>query len=115
MLAGLELKVFLALCKVVRQEQESRTRLNKTQEETYGKELAEGVAFKTSMYIKVHPDNVYGQVAEVNGMKRMQVFAILHRLHEQGYVKYTSGSGKRRSVVALDHKGVNLVKQLKKK
>ena len=107
MLKGLELQVFLAVCKAVRSEQERRIRVNKEYLEASGEEFYKS----TSMYIWV--EAVYIDWRAI-GIPSKQVFAIIYKLQELGYVKYREGHGRKRSHVQLERKGIELVKELKK-
>lgn len=107
MLKGLELKVFLSICRAVRNEQDRRIDYNKFSMEASGE-----IFYKsTNMYIWVEANTVNWGVAGVN---TGQVFAILYKLQEQGYIKYHAGGWKKKSKVQLDKKGIELIKELKK-
>lgn len=102
---SLEEKVFLALCQCVRKEQEYR----------------KGGSRSTSMYIMVKPERVYMHCVNIMGVDvtAKQVYAILYKLQDRGYVKMKTHLMKRGQnvwkgkLVGLDHKGVQLVKRLK--
>lgn len=98
-----EMKVFLAICKRVRREQD----LRKNSSLQLGKEL------RTSPFIHIESTIAwYGLHTE---MHIKQYYAILHKLQDKGLIKYHRGNSKRESRISLTKDGVNFVKEIKQR
>jgi Cdc6-like AAA superfamily ATPase len=106
-----EQKVFFAVAKAVRKEQENRKAIN-----TWAP-----VKSSTSQMIHIHIADVYTRFdfmyKEIMSIK--QIYAILYKLQEKGLIKIHEGfSGIKRgktTKVSLDVKGIEYIKSLKEK
>jgi hypothetical protein len=92
MLEGKELKVFLKLCKAIRREQN----------------LRKDTSLSTSMFIYT---DIFGGWVWEDGMGIKQMYAIMYKLENMGFVKIKKT--KYKTYAALGNKGVEFVKQLK--